>query len=152
MSSAAVAAAVEAAQRRENYRIQTDWWVRINVPWQVTTQIMDISLSGARFVGELPCTPGVPIGFALEVPGAGDVPFTAEVVWITQGQTGVRFTDVPGKRAQILREALVAEERRILRERCHPVPEAWDNSFVEGDEAVEGNLDLSQSQGAGLSP
>jgi len=123
--------ALQEAQRRENYRVPTDWWVRINVPWEVTTQLADISLSGARFHGELPCTPGVPIGFALEVPKVGDVPFTAEVVWIRRGQTGVRFTDVPGKRAQLLREALVDEERRILAARCHPVPAAWNSSYVQ---------------------
>ena len=65
------------------------------------------------------------------MPGVGDVPFTAEVVWIRRGETGVRFTDVPGKRAQLLREALVDEERRILAERCHPVPTAWSSSYVE---------------------
>jgi len=123
--------AIQDAQRRENYRVPTDWWVRLNIPMDLTTQIADISLSGARFIGELPCTPGVPIGFALEVPGVGDVPITADVVWVHKGHTGVRFTDVVGKRAQLLREALIDEERRILAEKCHPVPTAWDNSYVE---------------------
>lgn len=131
MSGSAARQAIQEAQRRENYRVQTDWWVRINVPWEVTTQIADISLSGARLIGELPCTPGVPIGFALEVPNVGDVPFTADVVWVRKDHTGLRFTDIPGKRAQLLREALVDEERRILAERCHPVPSAWNSSYVE---------------------
>jgi c-di-GMP-binding flagellar brake protein YcgR len=141
VTAAALAEVVANAQRRENYRIRTDWWVRVNVPWKLTTQLVDISLSGARFMGELPCTPGVPIGFALEVPGAGDVPFSAEVVWIGRGETGVRFTDVPGKRAQLLREALLAEERRVLRDRVHTVPGAWKNSYVESDEDV-GRVEL----------
>ncbi len=146
-ASPAAQTELEAAKLRENFRVQTDWWVRINVPWEVATQIMDISLSGARLLGELPCTPGVPIGFALEVPGVGDVPFTAEVVWIRSGESGVRFTDVPGKRAQILREALVDEERRILRERCRPVPQAWSSSYVEvdpEDEVAKATLSLKQ--------
>jgi hypothetical protein len=145
--SPAAQAELDAAKLRENFRVQTDWWVRINVPWEVATQVMDISLSGARLVGELPCTPGIPIGFALEVPGVGDVPFTADVVWIGNGESGVRFTDVPGKRAQILREALVDEERRILRDRCHPVPDAWSSSYVEvdpEDEVAKATLSLKQ--------
>jgi PilZ domain len=145
--SPAALAELEAAKLRENYRVQTDWWVRINVPWEVATQVLDISLSGARLVGELPCTPGVPIGFALEVPGVGDVPFTAEVMWIRSGESGVRFTDVPGKRAQILREALIDEERRILRDRCRPVPPAWSSSYVEvdpEDEVAKATLSLKQ--------
>ena len=112
-------------QRRANYRIKADWWVRIHVPWEVATQLVDISLSGARFMGELPCTPGVPLSFVLEVPDIGDVPFDAEVVWVGSGASGVRFTGVNNQRSELLREALLAEERKLLREKAHPAPEIW---------------------------
>ncbi len=136
MSASSETAELAAAARlRKHHRIKTDWWVRINVPWEVSTQVIDISLGGAQLTGELPCTPGVPIGFALEVPGVGDVPFTAEVVWISKGASGIRFTGVTGSRAKLLREALLDEERRILRERCHPVGPIWE--AVEDLEIVD---------------
>ncbi len=133
------------AARRRHHRIKTDWWVRVNVPWEVSTQVVDISLSGARFKGELPCTPGVPIAFALEVPGVGDVPFTADVVWVRHGASGVQFTGVTGSRAKMLREALLEEERRVLRERCHPVSAMWE--AVEDLEIVDEMTE--QSAGGG---
>ncbi len=133
------------AAKRRHHRIKTDWWVRINVPWEVSTQIVDISLSGARFKGELPCTPGVPIAFALEVPGIGDVPFTADVVWVRHGASGVQFTGVTGSRAKLLREALLEEERRVLRERCHPASPMWE--AVEDLEIVDEVTDRMRAEG-----
>lgn len=100
---------LEAAQLREHARSRSNLWARINLPMTMSVQLVDISLGGARFARELPCTPGVPIAFVLEVPGLGKVPITATVVWVDDSGTGVRFTGMAGERADALRQRLMAE-------------------------------------------
>lgn len=106
-------------QRRANFRVKTKLWARIHLPMKMTVQLVDLSLGGARFDRELPCTPGVPLAFAIEVPELGDVAVTGTVVWTDSeaGTTGVQFTEMVGERAKPLQEALLAEERRNLRGR-----------------------------------
>jgi PilZ domain len=107
-------------QRRIHYRQDTDMFARINVPWEMTVQLVDISIAGARFDRQLPCTPGIPIQFVIEVPSMGDVPILGTVVWMHDGNCGVRFDMILGQKGKALEAELLEQERKHLKTRAHP--------------------------------
>jgi len=102
--------------QRAAYRVPSNLWAHINLPMQMSVQLVDISLGGARLSRELPCTAGVPIAFGLELPGHGPVGIHARVAWVANGQTGIQFTNMLGTRADLLRAALTAEDHKFQRE------------------------------------
>lgn len=110
---------LHAVHQRSSYRVPSNLWAHINLPMQMSVQLLDISLGGARLGRELPCTPGVPIALGLELPGHGPVGIRARVVWVDNGQSGIEFTDVLGERADILRATLLAEDHKHQRSRIH---------------------------------
>ena len=107
-------------QRRVHYRQNTDMFARIHVPWEVTVQLVDISIAGARFDRQLPCSPDVPIQFVIEVPKLGDVPVVGTVVWMKDGHCGVRFDTILGQKGKALEAELLEQERKHLATRAHP--------------------------------
>jgi c-di-GMP-binding flagellar brake protein YcgR len=101
-------------QRRENHRVQTRIWVRVEMPYQTTVELTDISLGGACLSGELPCMPGTKINLVLELPSIGDVAIAAEVVRVGNEQTGVHFRMLTAQDSEKLRSALMKAELRNL--------------------------------------
>jgi hypothetical protein len=124
-------------QRRIHYRQNTDMFARVHVPWEATVQLIDISIAGARFDRHLPCTPGVPIQFVIEVPKLGDVPIVGTVVWMKDGHCGVRFDTILGQKGKALEAELLEQERKHLSTRAHPTkvpgapPDATDAAAEE---------------------
>jgi hypothetical protein len=108
-------------QRRINYRQNTDMFARIHVPWEVTVQLVDISIAGARFDRQLPCSPDIPIQFVIEVAKLGDVPVVGTIVWMKDGHCGVRFDTILGQKGKALEAELLEQERKHLATRAHPV-------------------------------
>jgi PilZ domain len=124
-------------QRRIHYRQNTDMFARIHVPWEVTVQLVDISIAGARFDRQLPCSPDIPIQFVIEVPALGDVPVVGTVVWMKDGHCGIKFDTILGQKGKALEAELLEQERKHLATRAHPtkVPGAPDDgSDAPGEE------------------
>lgn len=107
-------------QRREAFRIGMSMPVYVDDPMQCYCELVDISVLGLRFDRELPCTPGVQIGFRLVIPSYGatrrprELELCAEVVRIEGGFTGLRFVDLELDQTRAVRELVHGQQRRLL--------------------------------------
>ena len=107
-------------QRREAFRVGMRVAIHIESPMKMFCELVDISVLGARFDRELPCTPGVKIRFLMELPsyGAGTKPdeleLAAEVVRVHYGATGVRFVDLNKEQSRAVSDLVGQRQRMIL--------------------------------------
>lgn len=110
---------VRGFEEREAFRVRIRLPVHVEPPLQAYCETVDMSVLGARFDRELPCVPGVDIGFVLEIPGYGaDKPRTlklqAEVVRICERDTGVRFVNLTLEQRRAVRDLVNGQQRMIL--------------------------------------
>jgi hypothetical protein len=108
------------SQRREAFRVEMNLPVYVDEPMELYCELVDISVLGLRFDRELPCTPGVTIGFRLEVPTYGATPkpeeheLFAQVVRVEHGFTGLRFLRMETEQTKTVREIVHGHQRRLL--------------------------------------
>jgi hypothetical protein len=94
--------------------------VYLDSPMQLFCELVDMSVLGARFDRELPCTPGIRIRFRIHIPAYGASPepeeleLTAEVVRVEYGDTGVRFVELDGEQARAVRRVVSERQRALL--------------------------------------
>jgi hypothetical protein len=106
--------------RRAACRVTMPMHVHVESPVQMFCELRDISVIGAAFDRELPCTPGIGIDFIFEVPTYGaslkpeSIKMHAEVVRVEDGVTGVRFSDLRGEEAKQIVRLVYDQQRRIL--------------------------------------
>ncbi len=98
-------------QRRATHRVDTQIWARVEHPLHATAQLVDLSLGGARVDQALQCAVGTVLSLVIEL-GSGDMPLSGEVMWIADGQTGVRIRPLNPIDATALRDALMRAELR----------------------------------------
>jgi PilZ domain len=107
-------------QRRDAFRILMKMPVHIDSPMQLYCELIDMSVLGARFDRELPCTPGVKIRFRLVIPSYGATPdpleleLRAEVMRVDDHNTGIRFIELTTGEARAVRELVQGQQRRLL--------------------------------------
>jgi hypothetical protein len=107
-------------QRREAFRIRMNMPVHVDAPMQLYCELVDISVLGARFDRELPCTSGVKVTFRVVIPSYGatrdllELQLLAEVMRVDEGSTGVRFVEMTHGEARAVRELVHGQQRRLL--------------------------------------
>ena len=107
-------------QRREAFRVSMNLPVYIDAPMELYCELVDISVLGLRFDRELPCTPGVTVGFRLVIPTYGATPkpdeleLHAQVVRVEDGFTGLRFLPLEIAQTRAVRELVHGHQRRLL--------------------------------------
>ena len=106
------AAPAFAGQRRKRYRVSTQLWARIEQPTTMETQLLDLSLDGARLNRRVFFPRGTELQLVIELPGLVEFALTAEIVWLQDAATGIRFTNVSEHQAETLRKTLMREELR----------------------------------------
>jgi hypothetical protein len=109
-------------QHRQAFRVRMHLPVHVESPMHTYCETLDMSVLGARFDRDLPCTPGVEIGFTLEIPNYGvdrprELQLQAEVVRVREGDTGVRFVDLTPDQNRAVRELVNEQQRMILNAR-----------------------------------
>jgi c-di-GMP-binding flagellar brake protein YcgR len=106
-------------QRREAFRVGMHLSVHVESPMKMYCELVDISILGARFDRELPCTPGVKIRFLLEIPNYGvdkpeELELRGEVVRVNGGNTGLRFVELTIEQTRAVRDLVNEQQRMIL--------------------------------------
>ena len=107
-------------QRRDVFRISMNMPVHVDAPMQLYCELLDISVLGARFDRELPCTPGVKVSFRLVIPSYGatrdllELDLRGEVMRVADRNTGIRFIEMKQGEARAVRDMVQAQQRRLL--------------------------------------
>lgn len=110
-------------QKRGAVRLEMRLPVEITHPFVRAGHTANLSVTGVLLDFEVPCSPGVALSFTLALPDGQSLALTGVVVrqteglFANQGQTGVELSARQGAQAQMLRDLIAQEQRRILRAR-----------------------------------
>lgn len=99
-------------ERRRSYRVPVQAPVQLSVPGgeQVEGILLDLSQTGMDVLAAQPLSPTALIGFRFTLPdGSVEIDAHGEVAWANaNGQSGVRFLDVPESQAEQLKTWVAA--------------------------------------------
>jgi c-di-GMP-binding flagellar brake protein YcgR len=110
---------VELEQRRAAFRVELTLPVWVEYPVERDCQLVDISVLGARFNAELPCSPGSTSEFLLVTEEYGTVPIAGEVVRVSDGETAVKFIRLEHDAERAVTQMVNAEQRRKIKSRVN---------------------------------
>jgi CheY-like chemotaxis protein len=112
-------------ERRRSYRVPVQAPVQLSVPGgeQVEGILLDLSQTGMDVLAAQPLSPTALIGFRFTLPdGSVEIDAHGEVAWANaNGQSGVRFLDVPESQAEQLKTWVAANTPESTPEEAEPV-------------------------------
>lgn len=112
-------------ERRRSYRVPVQAPVQLSVPGgeQIEGILLDLSQTGMDVLAAQPLTPTALIGFRFTLPdGSVEIDAHGEVAWANaNGQSGVRFLDVPESQAEQLKTWVAANTPESTPEEAEPV-------------------------------
>jgi CheY-like chemotaxis protein len=112
-------------ERRRSYRVPVQAPVQLSVPGgdQIEGILLDLSQSGMDVLAAQPLHPGTLIGIRFTLPdGSIEVDAHGEVAWANpNGQSGVRFLDVPASQLEQLKTWVQANTPDVVSEEAEPV-------------------------------
>ena len=112
-------------ERRRSYRVPVQAPVQLSVPGgeQIEGILLDLSQTGMDVLAAQPLAPSALIGLRFTLPdGSVEIDAHGEVAWAnSNGQSGVRFIDVPESQAEQLKTWVDANTPDTTAEEAEPV-------------------------------
>lgn len=119
------AASLLRRERRRSYRVPVQAPVQLSVPGgeQIEGILLDLSQTGMDVLAAQPLHAAAVVGFRFTLPdGSFEIDGNGEVAWANpNGQSGVRFLDVPASQAEQLKDWVQANTPDAAAEETEPV-------------------------------
>jgi CheY-like chemotaxis protein len=124
-ASLRAATALLRRERRRSFRVAVQAPVQLSLPGgdPIEGIMLDLSQTGMDVLAAQPLLPAALIGLRFSLPdGSLEIDAHAEVAWANpNGQSGVRFLDLPATQVEQLRAWLLANAREVPPEEADPV-------------------------------
>lgn len=112
-------------ERRRSFRVAVQLPVQVSVPGgeQIEGIVLDLSQTGMDVLAAQPLLPAALIRLRFALPdGSGEIDAHGEVAWANpNGQSGVRFLDIPAPQVEQLKAWVLANTPDIPPEKSDPV-------------------------------